>query len=565
MNSSKKQIKKGKDPSNEVKIFALGGLGAVGMNMYVVEVADQIIVIDAGILFAGGEAPGVDYIIPDVSYLKENEQRIVGLFITHGHEDHIGGIPFLVQKVKIPAIYACGLAVGLIQNKMREYPQLSYNIISYNDDSVYKFSRFSISFFRTNHSIPDSFGIAIKTNLGYVIYTGDFKFDFTPIGKVADYYKMARMGEEGVLCLLSDSTNANITNFSLSEKKIAQNMQNLFSQIKGRIIVATFASNVFRVQQILNASYQTGRKVVVFGHSMEKTIEVATKLKYINVPKGTIISTRELQNVEDHKITLLCTGSQGEPMAALSRIANGTHKHIKLQAGDTVVYSSKAIPGNEQFINRNINKMVQAGANVIKNSPLTDTHTTGHASEAEIQLMLSLIKPKYFIPVHGEYYMLQKHANIAVNMGLKKENTFVLDNGDVVTFTEKGAKVNKAAVFATDIYLDSSLSDVDSNILKERKHLADEGIITIAFTVSKEKRILAPTTLETKGFVDVEKSADLVQKIIKKADEIFKGLLSRYKYIVEKNFRHQILQQLSQYIYDETERRPFIVPIIMIV
>ena len=291
MNSNKTQIKKGKDPSNEVKIFALGGLGAVGMNMYVVEVADQIIVIDAGILFAGGEAPGVDYIIPDVSYLKENEQRIVGLFITHGHEDHIGGIPFLVQKVKIPAIYACGLAVGLIQNKMREYPQLSYNIISYNDDSVYKFSRFSISFFRTNHSIPDSFGIAIKTNLGYVIYTGDFKFDFTPIGKVADYYKMARMGEEGVLCLLSDSTNANITNFSLSEKKIAQNMQNLFSQIKGRIIVATFASNVFRVQQILNASYQTGRKVVVFGHSMEKTIEVATKLKYINVPKGTIIST----------------------------------------------------------------------------------------------------------------------------------------------------------------------------------------------------------------------------------------------------------------------------------
>ncbi|HHU24382.1 MAG: ribonuclease J [Bacilli bacterium] len=565
MNSSKKQNKKGKDPNNEVKVFALGGLGAVGMNMYVVEVANQIIVIDAGILFAGGEAPGVDYIIPDVSYLKENEQRIVGLFITHGHEDHIGGIPFLVQKVKIPAIYASGLAVGLIRNKMREYPQLSYNIIPYNDDSVYKYPHFSISFFRTNHSIPDSFGIAIKTNLGYVIYTGDFKFDFTPIGKKADYYKMARYGEEGVLCLLSDSTNANITNFSLSEKKIAQNMQNLFSQIKGRIIVATFASNVFRVQQILNASYKTGRKVVVFGHSMEKTIDVATKLKYINIPKGTIINTRELSNVEDQKITLLCTGSQGEPMAALSRIANGTHKHIKLQAGDTVIYSSKAIPGNEQFINRNINKMVQAGANVIKNSPLTDTHTTGHASEAEIQLMLSLIKPKYFLPVHGEYNMLQKHANIAVNMGLKKENTFVLDNGDVVTFTEKGAKLAKAAVFTTDIYLDSSLSDVDSNILKERKHLADEGIITIAFTVNKEKQILAPTTLKTKGFVDVEKSADLVKKIIKKADEIFKGLLARYKYIIVKNFRHQILQQLSQYIYEETERRPFIVPIIMIV
>lgn len=559
------QKKKGRSIPSNIKVYALGGLGVVGMNMYVVECDDKIIILDAGILFAGGDTPGVDYIIPDYTYLKENEAKIVGLFITHGHEDHIGGIPFLLQKVKIPAIYASGLAVGLIQNKISEFPNLSYHLIRYDDNSEYTFKNFTISFFRTNHSIPDSFGIAIKTALGYIVYTGDFKFDFTPIGEPADYFKMAKLGEEGVLCLLSDSTNAFITNYSVSEMKITQTMKNLFTQLNGRVIIATFASNIYRVQQILAASADVGRKVVVFGHSMDKNITVATKMKYINIPKGTIISPRDLNKHPQDKITILCTGSQGEPMAALSRIANGTHRQIKLMPNDTVIYSSKPIPGNEQFINRNINKLVKAGANVIKNSPLTDTHTTGHASEGEIKLMLALLKPRYFIPAHGEYFMLKQHANIAISMGIKKENCFVLDTGDVVSFNKDGANVTNSGIFTSDIYLDSNLSDVDSNILKERKHLADEGLITVAFTTNKQKQLLAPTTIVTKGFIDVESSRDLVDDIRRKATEIFTGLLSNNRPLNERYLKGQFLIQMSQYIYEKIERRPFIVPIISII
>lgn len=559
------QKKKAKSLISDIKVYALGGLGVVGMNMYVVESDNEIIIMDAGILFAGGDTHGVDYIIPDYTYLKENEHKIVGLFITHGHEDHIGGIPFLLQKVKIPAIYASGLAIGLIQNKISEFPHLTYQLIKYTNDSIYNFKNFQVSFFRTNHSIPDSFGISIKTALGYVVYTGDFKFDFTPIGEPADYYKMTKLGEEGVLCLLSDSTNAFITNYSASEKKIAQTMKNIFTQLNGRVIIATFASNIYRVQQILSASAEVGRKVVVFGHSMDKNITVATRMKYINVPKGTIVNARELNKYPQDKVTILCTGSQGEPLAALSRIANGTHRQIKLMPNDTVIYSSKPIPGNEQFINRNINKLVKAGANVIKNSPLTDTHTTGHASEGEIKLMLAMLKPRYFIPAHGEYFMLKQHANIAITMGIKKENCFVLDTGDVVTFNNDGASVTKAGIFTSDIYLDSNLSDVDSNILKERKHLADEGLITVAFTTNKQKQILAPTTLVTKGFIDIESSPKLVEDIKQKATEIFTNLISNNRPLNERYLKGQILLQMSQYIYEKIERRPFIVPIISII
>lgn len=550
----------------DIKVFSLGGLGVVGMNMYVVECEDEIIVMDAGILFASDEARGVDYIIPDFTYLTENEDRIVGLFITHGHEDHIGALPFLLGKVKIPVIYASGIARTLISNKLMEFPDIQYNMKSFDSNTELTYKNFKISFFRTNHSIPDSYGIAIKTRLGYIVNTGDFKFDFTPVGQPSDYYKMAKLGEEGVLCLLADSTNSDVTTFSSSEKKIASTLKQMILNIKGRIIIATFASNVYRVQQIIEACNETNRKIAVFGHSMDKNIEAAMKAKYISVPKDIFISTREVSKYSDDELLILCTGSQGEPLAALSRLANGTHKQLKLLPNDTIIYSSKPIPGNEQFINRNINMLMKSGANVIKNNPLYGTHTTGHASVDEIKLMFSLMKPKYFMPVHGEYNMLKQHANIAVEMGVKKENCFCLDCGDVLTFKDKGhPKVVKQGVYASDIYLDSNFSDVDSNILKERKHLADEGLLTIIVTVNKQKHLLAKPVISSKGFIDMEKSKKLVDDLTNKATEILQEILNKYKVVNVIAIKSQLVARLSQYIYDKIEHRPYIVPIVNVI
>ena len=557
--------KNGNKPNNDIRIYSLGGLGVVGMNMYCVECNDEIIVMDAGILFADDNVHGVNYIIPDFTHLIQNQKKIVGLFITHGHEDHIGAIPFLLKQVNVKHIYACGIAVGIIKNKMTEFPEIEYDIQEYNSDSIYKLKNFEISFFRTNHSIPDSHGIAIKTRLGYIVNTGDFKFDFNPIGEKPDYYKMTALGKAGVLCLLADSTNADISQFSSSEKKVGETLMNLFSHVEGRIIVAAFASNVFRVQQIIDASIATGRKVIVFGHSMEKTIEIAHKLKYINFPKGWVLNSRELKKQDTDYLTILCTGSQGEPMAALSRIANGTHKQIKLLPNDTVIYSSKAIPGNEFFVNRNINNLVRAGAHVIQNSPLTDTHTTGHASQNEIRMMLSFMQPKYFMPVHGEYLMLKEHARIASELGVKKENCFVLDTGDILSFNEKGAKVIKNKISANETYLDSSLNEVDSAILKERKKMADDGLLTLTFTVTKNKRLIGDVKIDSIGFADFDFLKNLENSISQKSLEIFNSAIKQNKTIQSKFIEKQLVSNLGQYIYQKIQRKPLIVPIINII
>ena len=542
-----------------VKVYSLGGLGVVGMNMYVVEVDDEIIVIDAGVLFADDDVHGVNYIIPDFTHLVENESRIAGLFITHGHEDHIGGLPFLLQKVKIPTIYAAGIAVPLIENKLAEFPNIEYNLKEYNSDSIIEYKNTSVSFFRTNHSIPDSYGIAIKTKYGYVVNSGDFKFDFSPLGHMSDFHKMTRLGEEGVVCLLSESTNANIYEFSSSERKIADTLDSLFHQIEGRIIVATFASNVYRVQQIIASSIECGRKVIVFGHSMEKTIEAAIKLNYIDAPKGWILRARELKKIESEHVTILCTGSQGEPLAALSRIAAGTHKQIKLLPDDTIIYSSKPIPGNEQFINRNINNLVHAGAHVIKNNPLTDTHTTGHASQNELRMMLSFMKPKYFVPVHGEYFMLRKHVEIALGCGLKKENCFVLAPGDVLNINNNGAIVIKDGVKASDVYLDGSLSDVDSNVLKERRKMADEGLVSATLFVNKKKEIINKPIVTLNGFSTPDKADELILMLSNKCVEIYNNLNKDNSNHTFNAMERQITNQMYQYIYNKMDRKPLIV------
>ena len=529
------------------------------MNMYCIESKNELIVIDAGILFADEADHGVNYIIPDFSYLAAHEKKITGLFITHGHEDHIGAIPFLLQKVHIPTIYATGLAVGLIKNKMMEFSNVPYNITEFDPDDIIKTKDFEISFFRTNHSIPDSVGLALKTKFGYIVNTGDFKFDFNPIGPTADYYKMTKLGQEGVYCLLSESTNADIPQFSASERKIGETLSGLFQQIEGRIIVATFASNVYRVQQILDASIASGRKIIVFGHSMEKTIEVASKLKYINVPDGWVFNSRMLKKCDTNRVTILCTGSQGEPLAALSRIANGTHKQIKLMSDDTVIYSSKPIPGNEQFINRNINKLVRAGAHVIKNNPLTDTHTTGHASQNELKMMISFMKPKYFVPVHGEFAMLKQHVDIATSLGIPEENCFVLKPGDVLSCKEDHIDVFKNQIPLDDTYLDNALSDVDSAILKDRRLLADEGIVSITYFVNKKRAFLTEPVVTLNGFATPEASKKIMEAIRAKSSDTYHSIREKQPSLKTVSLEKMISNQMNQYIYSKMGRKPIVV------
>ncbi len=545
---------------NNVKVFALGGLGEVGKNMYVIEQNDEIIIIDSGILFPEDNY-GVDYIIPDYTYLKENEKKIIGLFITHGHEDHIGGIPYLLSQVKIPIIFACGLAVGLIKNKLSQFANLHVTIEEFNKNSIYTFNNFEISFFRTNHSIPDSYGIAIKTAYGYILHTGDFKFDFTPIAEHTEYAKITKFSEQGIVLLLSDSTNAGVSNFAPSERKVSQNINTIFSKIKGRVIISTFASNVYRVQQIVEASVRAGRKMIVFGRSMEKTINVGQQLKYIKAPQGTFINVSEFPHLPPEKITILSTGSQGEPLAALSRIAEGTHKHIKIMPGDTIVFSSSAIPGNQASINRTINKLYKAGANVIINSPLTDTHTSGHASDSELQLMLCLTKPKYFMPIHGEYAMLKKHVDLAVQTGVKKDNCFILNNGEVLLINNKGIKKGNK-VQSGNIFIDSNNTLIDSNIIRERRALSEEGMVSCLFVLRHNKLISNPQII-SRGFIYMKNSEQLINQIQQKAIDAFKSYSNTHK-----NFNSTVLQkhistELSTLIYELTERKPIIIPIIM--
>lgn len=545
---------------NNFKFFSLGGLGEVGKNMYVFEIGNEIIIIDSGILFPDSSF-GIDYLIPDYTYLKENEKKIIGLFITHGHEDHIGGIPYLLNSVKIPKVYANGLAIGLIKNKLREFPNVDINLVEFNDESIYKFKHFEISFFRTNHSIPDSFGIALLTKYGYIIHTGDFKFDFTPLGRQSDYHKLTQYAQKGVKLLLSDSTNAQVKALSPSEKEISSNIRTIFSQIKGRIIIATFASNVYRVQQIVEASIANDRKVIIFGRSMEKTIKVGQQLGYINAPNGTFITAREFPHLPPEKTTILCTGSQGEPLAALSRIANGSHRQIKIIPGDTIVFSSSAIPGNQESINGTINKLFRAGADVIVNSPLTDTHTSGHASEDELKLMLVLTKPEYFVPVHGEYAMQRKHIDIAIRTGVDKHKCFALEKGEVLSINKKSAKVD-AQVKSGTIYIDSNRRMIDGTIIKERKLLAEDGMVTAIFTVRNRTQIANPAIV-SRGFIYMKDSEDLVNNIQQKAKDTLNRYLKTHKvpnYVSVKGF---ISNELSNHIYELTERKPIIIPIIM--
>ena len=546
---------------SNIKIMALGGLGEVGKNMYLIECSDEIVIVDCGMLFPDNNY-GIEYIVPDFTYLKENEDKIIGLFITHGHEDHIGGIPELIKNVKINNIYASRLAFYLIKEKLSDLTNKSTNLIEYEDSSIYTFKNFEISFFRTNHSIPDSFGIAIKTRLGYIIHTGDFKIDLTPIANHTDFEKLASYAKSGVLCLLSDSTNANVPRFTQSERRAGDSIKSIFSTITGRIIISTFASNVYRVKQIVEASVETGRKVVVFGRSMEKCLDIAQRLNYITPPKGTLISIKDMEFVNPNKLTIISTGSQGEPLAALSRMADGTHKYVKITENDTIIFSSSAIPGNQDSINKTINKLYRSKATVIVNSPLTETHTSGHGGETELELMIALTKPRYFVPIHGEYAMLKRHKELAILAGVAEENCFILQNGDVLTFHHDMVFQNYR-VKSGNSYIDSNNVEVSGSIIKERRLMSEDGVVTLTFLVNNKKELVSTINFSSRGFIFMKESFELISKIKKKTKDIYVDYITRNPDGSLQLAENILIYEVGQFIQSQTNRKPIIVPTIL--
>lgn len=545
----------------DTKIFALGGLGEVGKNMYCVMHENEIVITDVGITFPEGELMGVDYVIPDFTFLKKNESKIKALFITHGHEDHIGGIPFLLQTVNIPVIYAPNQAIGLIRKKLEDRNITYKNLIVYDEKTKVKFKNITVEFFRTTHSIPDSHGICITTPNGVVVTTGDFKFDLTPIGPMANLHKMAEIGKRGVTLLMSDSTNALNEGMSASESKVDNALSEIFKREKGRIIIATFASNIYRLKHIVDTCKRNGRKITTFGRSMENNIEISIEGGYIK-NKEIFISADEANHLPPDKVCLLCTGSQGEPLAALSRIADGSHKQIKLQPDDVVIFSSSAIPGNALSISRTINKLYLKGVRVFTNTSLSDIHTSGHGSEEELKLMLRLMRPKYFMPFHGEYRMLKRHADIGVLCGIPKENTFVLGNGDVLSMYK--GKIKRAGVIqAGDVYVDGNrIGDVGAAVIKDRKIMANDGIVVVIANIDvMHAKLLGKVNITTRGFVLVNENEALLKEL-----EIIsrKAILSKlHGTISYADIKTEITNTLNSYIQEKTGRHPIILPVIM--
>ena len=547
-----------KKVNNDTKIFALGGLGEVGKNMYCFMTGNEIIITDAGITFPSDRLPGIDYVIPDFTFLKKNEKKIKALFITHGHEDHIGGIPYLLQSVNIPDIYCPNQALGLIRKKLNEHGIGYNNLHVFTEDNKIKFKTMTVEFFRTTHSIPDSHGIVIHTPNGTIVTTGDFKFDLTPIGPMANLHKMAELGKKGVSLLLSDSTNALQEGMSKSESKVDAALSHIFEGQKGRIIIATFASNIYRLKHIVDTCKRNNRKIAVFGRSMENNLEISLESGYIK-HKEIFITPDEANRLPNDEVCLLCTGSQGEPLAALSRIANGTHKQIKLKDDDIVIFSSSAIPGNALSISKTINKLYLKNVKVYTNSILSDVHTSGHGNQEELKLMLRLIKPKYFMPFHGEYRMLKTHADLGVLCGMPKENTFVLSNGEVLSLY-KGKITKDKPVQAGDVYVDGNrIGEIGNAVMRERQIMSQDGIVIVIANIDTKEKKLVNINLNSRGFILIQDNLDLLKEIENEASNIINNTLKVN--CIFNDIKSDILTNLSIFIHEKTGRYPIIVPI----
>ena len=548
--------------SMPVSIYALGGLGEVGKNTYCIENDRSIIIIDAGVRFPGIELPGIDALIPDYTHLKNNRNKVKALFITHGHEDHIGAIPYLLQNINIPVIYAPRLAAALIKSKLEDNKiTTKVNIVEYDENSRITVDYFDISFFRVTHSIPDSFGICIDTTEGRIVTTGDYKVDLTPIGPDFELDKLSQLGNEGIDLLLADSTNAEIEGYTPSEKNVLSSIEDIFDSCKGRIIIATFASNISRIQQICEVAVSHKRKIAIVGRSMEKAVDISRSFGYIKIPDESLIETEEIKLFKPSELLILCTGSQGEEMAALTRIANGGHKDITIMPGDTVVFSSSAIPGNGIMIRRVVNSLTRSGADVVTKSILNDIHSSGHASKQEMRLVLKLAHPKYFMPAHGEYRMLRIQSEIAQSLGIPKENCFLLDNGSSLVLSKHKVKVGYPVESGT-VYIDGKdINGLAPTVMADRKILIKDGMLAIAIAIDpKTNEIMSEPVLYTKGLIN-QGSKDTLEK----CKEI---VLIRLKDAMNRKVSFSDLKTIikdvsGDFIYSKTRRHPMVIPIIM--
>lgn len=548
---------------SKIKVIPLGGLGEVGKNITAIEYGSEMIVIDCGLTFPDEEMYGVDIVIPDITYLIKNRKKVKGIFLTHGHEDHIGALPYILKQLNVP-VYGTKLTIGLVENKLNEHqilPDCSLNVVKSGE--TVDTGDIKVEFIRSNHSIADACGLAIHTPLGVIVHTGDFKIDYTPIDKeIIDLQRYAELGKQGVLLLMADSTNSDRPGHTMSERVVGEAFNSIFSEARGRIIVATFASNIHRMQQIADASMKYGRKVAVSGRSMENISQTALDLGYLDVPKDVFITLDEIDKYPNNRITIITTGSQGEPMSALTRIASSSHRKIRIEAGDLFIISASPIPGNQKHISKVINELYRKGAQVIYES-LEDVHVSGHACQEELKLIHSLVRPKYFMPVHGEIRHLKQHALIAEKLGMDKSNIFILETGSVLEINDKKAEI-KGSVPSGIIMVDGlGVGDVGSIVLRDRKHLASDGVLTIVVTIDREAfSILAGPDIVSRGFVHVRESDELMdgaKNVVKQTLEQCLGSKTIEWSVIKSNIRND----LGEFLYSKTKRKPIILPIIM--
>ena len=552
-----------KKNANKIKVAALGGLNEVGKNMTVIEYKDEIIVIDAGLSFPEDEMLGVDIVIPDITYLMRNKDRIKGIFITHGHEDHIGALPYVLKKLNVP-VYGSRLSISLIQVKLKEHKLNNVKLNVVTPRQIIKLANMDIEFIKMNHSIPDAYSIAVHTDQGIIFHTGDFKVDLTPIdGDVMDMHRICELSQKGVLLMLADSTNVGKPGYSMSERTVGTGLDDLFRKgCDSRIIVATFASNIHRMQQIIHLSLKYKRKVSFSGRSMENISNVARELGYLHIPDTDIINLDDISKYSNEQITIITTGSQGEPMAALARIAFSSHRKISIEPKDTFIISASPIPGNDKLISKVINELFRRGAEVIYDD-LEEVHVSGHAYKEELKMIHTIVKPKYFMPVHGEYRHLKHHGDLAVDMGMPRKNVFILETGQVLELTKDSCKKD-GKVRAGAVYVDGlGVGDVGNIVLKDRRNLAQDGMVIIVVTIEKETlSIVSGPDIVTRGFVYVKESEELIKVVKSLATEELTKCLDKEIiewYVLKGNVKRTV----ENYIYDRTKRRPTIIPIIM--